>query len=53
MSIQTLEGIQQPACDVSFPEGNKSFQDDDDIVSTKDREETIQFESISGKTDSI
>ena len=52
-SRQTLEGIQQPACDVSFPERNNSFQDDDDIISTEDREETIQFESISGKTYSI
>ena len=52
-SRQTLEGIQQPACDVSFPEGNNSFQDDDDIISTEDQEETIQFESISGKTYSI
>jgi len=48
-----LEGIQQPACDVSFPEGNNSFQDDDDIISTEDREETIQFESISVKTYNI
>ena len=49
-----MEGIQQPACDVSFPERNNSFQDDDDIISTEDREETIrQFESISGKTYSI
>ena len=45
-----MEGIQQPACDVSFPERNNSFQDDDDIISTEDREETIHFESISGKT---
>jgi len=45
-----LEGIQQPACDVSFPEGKNSFEDDDGIISTEDREETIQFESISGKT---
>ena len=49
-SRQTLEGIQQPACDVSFPEGNNSFEDDDDIISTEDQEETIQFKSISGKT---
>ena len=48
-----MEGIQQPACDVSFLEGNNSFQDDDDIISTEDREETIQFESISGNTYSI
>ena len=45
-----MEGIQQPACDVSFPEGNNSFEDDDDIISTEDQEETIQFKSISGKT---
>ena len=48
-----MEGIQQPACDVSFPKGNNSFQDDDDIISTEDREETIQFESISVKTYNI
>jgi len=52
-SRQTLEGIQQPACDVSFPKGNKSFQDDDAIISREDQEETKQFESLSGKTYSI
>ena len=48
-----MEGIQQPTCDVSSPKGNNSFEDDDNIISTEDCEEIIQFESISGKTYSI